>query len=85
MQTQAEYLVYIVSHDGISVDPRKTAAVQEFPKPVDLKSLPFFLGLASYYRRFIPEFSALQDLCMPSPGRMPHLFGQITLKEPLKH
>ena len=59
MQMQAEYLGHIVSHDGISIDPRKTAAVQEFPKPVDLKSLRSFLGLASYYRRFIPEFSRI--------------------------
>ena len=31
MQTQAEYLSHIVSHNGISVDPRKKAAVQEVP------------------------------------------------------
>ena len=59
MQMQAEYLGHIVSHDGISVDPRKTAAVQEFPQPVDLKSLRSLLGLASYYQRFIPDFSRI--------------------------
>lgn len=39
MQEQVEYLGHIVSHNEVSVDPRKTAAVREFPKSVDLKSL----------------------------------------------
>ena len=44
MQTQVECLGHIVSKHGASVDPRKTAAVKEFPRPVDLKSLSFFWG-----------------------------------------
>ena len=35
---------------GVSVDPKKTEAIQEFPRPVDLKSLCSFVGLASYCR-----------------------------------
>ena len=49
MQTQVEYLGHIVSYQGVSVDPEKTAAIQEFPRPVDLKSLRPFVGLPSYY------------------------------------
>ena len=56
MQTQLEYLGHIVSCHEVSVHTKKTAAIQEFPWPVDLKSLQSFVGLAFYYRRFVPGF-----------------------------
>lgn len=56
---EVEYLGYIVTKDGIAPDPEKVAAVQEFPEPQDLKALRSFVGLASYYRRFIPSFSKI--------------------------
>ena len=52
---QVQYLGHTISDRGISPDARKVEAVK---KPIDLKSLRSFLGLASYYRRFIPGFSA---------------------------
>ena len=55
---QVQYLGHTISDRGISPDARKVEAVKNFPKPIDLKSLRSFLGLASYYRRFIPGFSA---------------------------
>ena len=51
------YLGYRVSEYGLSTDPEKTETVKEFPRPEDVKSLRSFLGLVSYYRRFIPCFS----------------------------
>ena len=54
---KVEYLGYHVSGEGISADPAKIRAVQEFPRPRDLKQVRSFLGLASYYRHFIPLFS----------------------------
>ena len=51
------YLGYRVSEYGLSTDPEKIKAVKEFPRPDDVKSLRSFLGLVSYYRRFIPCFS----------------------------
>ena len=59
VQTKVGYLGYVVSEDGISADPQKVQAVQQFPRPLDLKSLRLFLGLSSYYRRFIAEFSTV--------------------------
>ena len=51
------YLGYVVSRQGITADPSKVTAVQEFPTPKNVKGLRSFLGLASYYRCFIPGFS----------------------------
>ena len=47
----------LVTRDGIKADPKKVEAVRDFPVPQNLRSLRSFLGLASYYRRFIPQFS----------------------------
>ena len=49
----------MISKHGIEVDPVKVAAIKDFPQPTNLKSLKSFLGLASYYRRFIPNFSSV--------------------------
>ena len=53
------YLGFIVSVAGIEADPEKTQAVREFPVPADVRSLQGFLGLTSYYRRFIDGYSRL--------------------------
>ena len=53
---EVEHLRYVVSEQGISADPKKVLAMKNFPTLVDLQRLCFFLGLASYYRRSIPNF-----------------------------
>ena len=54
---EVHYLGHIVSENGISTDPEKVNAVSEWKIPTSLKQLKSFLGLASYYRRFIKSFS----------------------------
>ena len=58
---ELDFLGYVVSGNRISVDSKKVAAVTEYPTLVDLKSLRAFLGLASYYRRFVPSFSSVAN------------------------
>ena len=56
-RTSVKYLGHIVSSHGLATDPDKVPAVSEFPPPSLLNQLRSFLGLAGYYRRFIPGFS----------------------------
>ncbi|GBG81381.1 hypothetical protein CBR_g32055 [Chara braunii] len=56
---EISFLGYIVTVEGLKPDPRKVAAVREAPAPVTLTQVRAFLGLASYYRRFIRGFACL--------------------------
>lgn len=58
-QQQVQYLGYLISEDGVAVDPSKVEAVTSYPQPTDVKELRGFLGLANYYRRFVQGFASI--------------------------
>ncbi len=53
------FLGYIVSVEGMRMDPDKIQAVVDWPTPYSRKALQRFLGFADFYRRFIRSFSQL--------------------------
>jgi hypothetical protein len=54
-----EFLGHIVGRDGLKVDPGKIEKMKKLSPPKDLTSLRAALGLFSYYRRFVPNFSKI--------------------------
>ncbi|KRY23113.1 Retrovirus-related Pol polyprotein from transposon [Trichinella patagoniensis] len=57
MKRKVAYLGHIISEKGISRLPNKTSAVREWPTPTCVTELRQFLGLASYYRKFVNGFA----------------------------
>ena len=54
-----EYLGYIVSHEGVKVDPSKIKAIKEWKNPTSVKHLQGFLRLTGYYRMFVKNYGRI--------------------------
>ncbi|KAL0173559.1 hypothetical protein M9458_029527, partial [Cirrhinus mrigala] len=71
-QHSTTFLGFVISAQGVAMDPQKLEAVRSWPLPTSLKQLQRFLGFANFYRRFIRGFSStaapLTALTKPSRG-----------------
>ena len=56
---EVAYLGHLIGEDGVRLDSQKLMFVKNFPTPKNLKNIRQFLGLAGYYRRFVPNFSKI--------------------------
>jgi len=54
---QLRYLGHLITRNGISTDPEKTEAITRIPPPRTVREVRQFLGLLSWYRRFVENFS----------------------------
>jgi hypothetical protein len=56
---EIQFLGHVLSANGIAVDPNKVKDILEWKPPTIVHQVQNFLRLASYYRRFIPDFSKI--------------------------
>jgi transposase InsO family protein len=54
---EVKFLGVLISSAGVKADPGYVQGILDFPAPRDLKESRRFVGMAGYYRRFIPNFS----------------------------
>ena len=59
-RTELKYLGHMVTAQGVKTDPDKVQAILSIPAPTNLRELRRFLGMVSWYRRFITHFADTQ-------------------------
>lgn len=58
-KAEIKYLGHILSREGVRADPAKIAVLQQWKFPEGRQAMQQFLGLANYFRRFVPNFSRI--------------------------
>ena len=59
MKKSVHYLGHVVSSEGVETDPAKIQCIADWMTPSSANELKQFLGLASYYRRFVRGFAKI--------------------------
>jgi hypothetical protein len=55
------FLGHIINKDGLVVDPKKVADIQNWKASKDIRGIKSFIGMAGYYWCFIASFQRLRD------------------------
>ena len=59
MQKETQYLGFLISEDGNMADPDKVKVLRQMLPPTCVGEVRSFIGMCRYYRRFIPNSSAI--------------------------
>ena len=74
---RTKYLGFIISTDGIEVDPEKISAVESWQLPKTVKGIQSFLGFCNFYRRFIRDYGKIaKPLVNLTKTNVPFSFNQ---------
>ena len=75
--SKVEFLGYIISKDGITMNTEKVQAVKDWPTLKTVNNIQEFLGFANFYRRFIENFAKVaQPLIELTKGKTPWVWNK---------
>jgi hypothetical protein len=76
MRKEVCYLGYRITAEGVRPDEGKVKVVRDFTVPTNTKQLTAFIGLAGYYRKFVPRFSPIVKTLHELKGKnVPYVWG----------
>ena len=58
-KSETKYLGFVISGDGVSPELERVSAMRSMSPPTNVNEVRSLVGVFSYYRRFIPNFSAI--------------------------
>lgn len=80
-QTQIEYLGHVIQFNKISKSPAKIRAIVNIPRPATVDDVRRFLGMVTYYSRFIPKLSSITFPLRQLLKKIQNFIGLLVVKQ----
>ena len=74
-----------MTKEGISVDPEKIKAIEDWPVAKDVTDVRSFMGITGYYQRFIEGFSKIANPITSSQNKGKNLIETQNVKKVLRN
>jgi hypothetical protein len=74
MQTELIYLGFVISVNELKMDPKKVEVIRNWPSSRNVFEVRSFHGLASFYRKFIRNFSGISVAMMDTVKKWHNVF-----------